>query len=111
MDHATSQVWAPILKIRNFRLHNRILYPKISLIAKFQLFIPFNKEVINIWLILGGILSVNGPRDVTGGPQFWRFETFDYTIEFYTPKISLIAKFQLFIPFNREVINIWLIWG
>ena len=86
MNHVTSQI-APILKILDFRLHNRILRPKISLNVKFQLFIPFNREVINIWLILGVILGVNGPRDVAGGPQFWRFESSDYTIEFYITKL------------------------
>ena len=86
MDHVTSQV-APILKIWNFRLHNRILHRKISLNAKFQLFIPFNREVIKHLTNFGDILAVNGPRDVTGGPQFWRFETFDYMIEFYIAKL------------------------
>ena len=45
--------WASILKISNFRLHNRIRHPKIRLNANFQLFILFNGEVINIWVILG----------------------------------------------------------
>ena len=74
-------------QIWNFRLHNRILHPKISLNAKFQLFIPFNREVINIWLILGVFWPKWTTCDVTGGPQFWRFETFVYTIEFYIPKL------------------------
>ena len=157
MDHVTSQV-GPILKIWNFRLHNGILHPKISLNAKFQLFIPFNREVINIWLILGVfwakwttwrhrwpnfedlkpfdytiriLTGLNAkfqlfipfnrevihltnfrilPRDVTGGPSILKIWNFWLHNRILHPKISLNAKF-LFIPFNREVINIWLILG
>ena len=134
------------MKIWKFRLRNRILHPKISLNAEFQLDIPFNREVINIWLILGvfgtkwttrrhrcaSILKywnfrlhnqIRHPkvsqmpsfgflfplieklltfdlfwgyfvhkwttrRGVTGVPQLWRFETFDYTIQFYIPKLA-----------------------
>ena len=36
---------------------------------------------------MGDILGLNESRDVTDGPQFWRFESFDYTIEFYIPKL------------------------
>ena len=69
MDHVTSQMGHNYEDLK-FRLHNRILHPKISLNAKFQLFIPFNRDVINILINFGGILGLNGPRDVTGGPQF-----------------------------------------
>ena len=57
MDHVTSQV-GTILKIWNFRLHNRILHRKISLNAESQRFVPFNREIINIWLILGVFLAL-----------------------------------------------------
>ena len=39
---------------------HRILHPKISLNSKFQRFIPFSREIINISLIFGGILGLNG---------------------------------------------------
>ena len=43
MDHATSQVGPNFEDLKLSTLH-----PKISLNVKFKLFIPFNREVINI---------------------------------------------------------------
>ena len=109
MDHAMSQV-GPILKIWNFWLHNRILHPKISLNDRIQVFIPFNREVINIWLILGVFSAYMDHATSQMGPNFEDLK-FRLHNRILHPKISLNEKFQLFIPFNREVINIWLILG
>ena len=97
---------APILEIGNFRLHNRILHPKISLNAKFQLFIPFNREVINVWLIWGYFLLKWTTRRhrCASIVKIWNFRLHNPILH---PKISLNAGFQLHIPFNREVIKIW----
>ena len=69
MDHATSQVGHNFEDLKLSTTQSNAT-SQISINAKFQLFIPFNREDIKYLINFVGILGLNGPRDVTGGAQF-----------------------------------------
>ena len=86
LDGPRNVTGGPNFEDLKFRLHNRILHPKISLNEKFQLFIPFNREVINIWLFLGVFWAYRDHATSQMGPNFENLK-FRLHIEFYIPKL------------------------
>ena len=100
--------WVQVLKILPFWLHHQIPHDESIVNTKFQIFIRFPWEVINIRPFLG--YGPKGPCDVTDGSKFWKYCDW---LQHGTPhdKRSLNAKFQHFIPFLWEDINIWLLLG
>ena len=78
---------AQIFKFSKFGLHNIIHPTKISLNAKFHLFIQIPRRIIDTLPILRYFLGLNWSCDVTGRPEFSKFQLLDFIIEFSLPKL------------------------
>ena len=110
MGDVTSQV-RPNLQISKLWLHNWVLHLKLSASANFWPFIPFHREVIDMWHRFGAFLGLNGQRGVIGWSKFANLQSLAAQYWGAHPKVSASANFWPFIPFHREVIDICHILG
>ena len=96
---------ARIFKFSKFGLHNRISPAKISLNAKFHLFIQIPRGIIDTLPIVGYC----GPKLVLWRhrrARNFKIEKLGLHSQIFPVKISLNANFRLFIQIPRGIIDI-----